>query len=56
MPDPERFGVPMFEGGRIVRIEEKPKVPASSYAMIGVCLYDATVFDRVRILKPSGRG
>jgi glucose-1-phosphate thymidylyltransferase len=54
--DPERFGVPVFEGKRIVRIEEKPKVPGSSYAVIGVYFYDGTVFERVRKLKPSGRG
>jgi glucose-1-phosphate thymidylyltransferase len=54
--DPERFGVPVFEGGRIVRIEEKPKKPLSSFAVIGVYFYDATVFDRIRRLKPSGRG
>jgi glucose-1-phosphate thymidylyltransferase len=54
--DPERFGVPVFDGKRIVRIEEKPKVPASSYAVIGVYFYDGTVFERVRTLKPSGRG
>ena len=54
--DPERFGVPMFEGERIVRIEEKPRVPGSPYAVIGVYFYDGTVFDRVRKLKPSGRG
>jgi glucose-1-phosphate thymidylyltransferase len=54
--DPERFGVPMFEGKRIVRIEEKPRVPGSPYAVIGVYFYDGTVFDRVRVLKPSGRG
>jgi glucose-1-phosphate thymidylyltransferase len=54
--DPERFGVPMFEGKRIVRIEEKPRVPGSPYAVIGVYFYDGTVFERVRTLKPSGRG
>jgi glucose-1-phosphate thymidylyltransferase len=54
--DPERFGVPMFEGKRIVRIEEKPRMPGSPYAVIGVYFYDGTVFDRVRRLKPSGRG
>jgi glucose-1-phosphate thymidylyltransferase len=54
--DPERFGVPVFEGKRIVRIEEKPKVPGSPYAVIGVYFYDGTVFDRVRRLRPSGRG
>jgi glucose-1-phosphate thymidylyltransferase len=56
VPDPERFGVPMFEGKRIVRIEEKPRMPASPYAVIGVYFYDETVFERVRMLKPSGRG
>lgn len=55
VPDPERFGVPVFEGHRIVRIEEKPKQPASPYAVIGIYFYDQTVFDRIRILKPSGR-
>ncbi len=54
--DPERFGVPVFEGKRMVRIEEKPKAPCSPYAVIGVYFYDGTVFDRVRTLRPSGRG
>jgi glucose-1-phosphate thymidylyltransferase len=54
--DPERFGVPVFDGERIVRIEEKPKEPKSRYAVIGVYMYDATVFDRIRRLRPSGRG
>ena len=54
--DPQRFGVPVFEGGRIVRIEEKPKEPKSPYAVIGIYMYDATVFDRIRKLKPSARG
>ena len=54
--DPERFGVPVFDGGRIIRIEEKPQLPQSPYAVIGIYLYDATVFDRVRRLKPSQRG
>jgi glucose-1-phosphate thymidylyltransferase len=56
VPDPERFGVPVFEQGRIVRIEEKPKKPLSPYAVIGIYFYDGTVFDRIRTLKPSGRG
>jgi len=54
--DPQRFGVPVFEGGRIVRIEEKPKEPKSPYAVIGIYMYDATVFDRIRKLRPSARG
>jgi glucose-1-phosphate thymidylyltransferase len=56
VPDPERFGVPVIENGCIIRIEEKPKKPLSSYAVIGIYFYDGTVFDRIRGLKPSGRG
>jgi len=56
VPDPERFGVPVLDQGRIVRIEEKPKVPPSRYAVIGVYMYDARVFEIIRTLKPSGRG
>jgi glucose-1-phosphate thymidylyltransferase len=53
--DPERFGVPVFEGERIVRIEEKPPEPKSPYAVTGIYFYDGTVFDRIRQLKPSQR-
>lgn len=56
VPDPERFGVPVFDDSRIIRIEEKPKMPQSPYAVIGIYFYDWTVFNRIRALKPSGRG
>jgi glucose-1-phosphate thymidylyltransferase len=56
VPDPNRFGVPVLENGRILRIEEKPEMPASPYAVIGVYFYDATVFERIARLVPSGRG
>ena len=56
VPDPQRFGVPAFQDGRIVRIEEKPSNPASQYAVIGIYFYDSTVFDRIAKLVPSGRG
>jgi len=56
VPDPERFGVPVFRGRRIVRIEEKPKRPKSRYAVTGIYMYDARVFDVIRTLKPSRRG
>ena len=56
VPDPERFGVPVFEGDRITRIEEKPKAARSRFAVVGVYMYDARVFDIIRTLKPSGRG
>lgn len=56
VPDPERFGVPEFQGGRITRIIEKPAYPTSSYAVVGVYMYDARVFEYIRQLEPSPRG
>jgi glucose-1-phosphate thymidylyltransferase len=56
VPDPERFGVPVFTGDRIVGIEEKPKRPKSNYAVIGIYMYDSHVFDIIKTLKPSNRG
>ncbi|MBI3097395.1 MAG: NTP transferase domain-containing protein [Planctomycetes bacterium] len=56
VPDPERFGVPEFSDGRIVRIEEKPRTPKSNYAVIGIYCYDPRVYSIIRTLKPSGRG
>ncbi len=55
VPDPQRFGVPVFEGEKIVHIEEKPKQPKSNFAVVGVYFYDWTVFNRIRPLKPSAR-
>ena len=54
--DPQRFGVPVLEGKRVVKIEEKPANPQSSYAVTGVYFYDASVFGIIKTLKPSGRG
>ena len=56
VPDPQRFGVPVFEGDRVIRIEEKPKHPKSKYAVTGIYMYDSTVFDIIKTLKPSERG
>lgn len=53
--DPERFGVPVLDGKRIVRIEEKPKIPQSRYAVTGIYFYDQRVFDYIGHLKPSSR-
>ena len=55
VPDAERFGVAEMEGDRIVGIEEKPPKPKSPYAVIGIYMYDGTVFDKVRALVPSRR-
>lgn len=54
--NPERFGVPVFDGDRLVRIEEKPSAPASQFAVTGVYFYDGSVFDKANQLKPSRRG
>src|SRR5262249_22621773 len=56
VPDAERFGVAEIDGDRVIKIEEKPKQPKSNYAVTGIYFYDGTVFDKVKQLKPSGRG
>ena len=56
MQDAERFGVAEIAGTRIVNIEEKPKRPKSDFAVTGIYMYDATVFDKIKTLVPSGRG
>ncbi len=54
--DPERFGVPIIDGDRISRIEEKPKEPKSRFAVTGVYVYDHRVFEIIKGLSPSARG
>ena len=54
--DADRFGVAEIDGDRIVGIEEKPSSPKSNYAVTGIYMYDETVFDKTRTLKPSARG
>jgi len=56
VPKPNRFGVPVFKNNQIVNIEEKPQFPSSPYAVTGIYMYDHSVFDIVRTLKPSARG
>jgi glucose-1-phosphate thymidylyltransferase len=56
VPDPQRFGVPELKDGKVVGIDEKPKAPKSNYAVVGIYMYDAQVFDFIRTIRPSGRG
>jgi glucose-1-phosphate thymidylyltransferase len=56
VPDAQRFGVAEINGDRIAGIEEKPPNPKSNLAVTGIYLYDATVFQKVETLQPSGRG
>jgi len=55
--DPERYGVMELDSqGSVIGIEEKPKVPKSNYAVVGLYFYDASVVEVARRIKPSGRG
>ena len=54
--NPQRFGVPVISGDRILKIEEKPEVPQSKYAVTGLYMFDSSVFEIIKTLKPSGRG
>jgi glucose-1-phosphate thymidylyltransferase len=59
VPNPARFGVVAFgpePERRLVRIEEKPATPPSSYAVTGLYFYDHRVFDIISTLSPSARG
>lgn len=54
--DPERFGVPEIRDGKIIRVEEKPGRPKSPYAVTGISLYDAHIWEAVQNIMPSARG
>ena len=55
--DPERFGVATTdEAGNVLKIVEKPSQPETNLAVIGIYMYDATVFEFIRGLEPSQRG
>lgn len=56
VPDPERFGVAEISDGKLISIVEKPRVPKSNLAVIGIYLYDGRVFDFIKTIKPSDRG
>jgi len=54
--NPKEFGVAVLEGDKVVNIIEKPQVPPTNLAVIGIYMYDASVFDICETLEPSQRG
>lgn len=55
--DPERFGVVEFDkNNKAISIEEKPKVPKSNYASVGLYFYPSDVVQKAKSLQPSARG
>jgi glucose-1-phosphate thymidylyltransferase len=56
VPNPSDFGVAEIVGGKVVALEEKPKSPKSDYALVGVYMFDKTIFEAVKAIKPSARG
>lgn len=56
VPNPRDYGVAELSGSRVVSIVEKPAEPRSSFAVIGVYMYDGFAFDYISRLEPSGRG
>lgn len=58
VPDPERFGVPVFQGmdRHLIKIEEKPEKPMSDYAVTGLYMFNDEVWNVIDALKPSERG
>ena len=54
--NPRSYGVPEIEGKKIVSIVEKPEHPKTNYAVVGAYMYDPSIFQVIKTLKPSARG
>jgi glucose-1-phosphate thymidylyltransferase len=56
VPNPSSFGVAEIVDGRVVALEEKPAKPKSDYALVGVYMFDRSIFEAVNAIRPSARG
>jgi glucose-1-phosphate thymidylyltransferase len=56
VPNPQNFGVAELENDRVVRLEEKPRIPRTNMALVGVYMFDHHIFEAEAALKPSWRG
>jgi len=54
--NPQQFGVAELDDGRIIRLVEKPAEPKSDLAVVGIYMFDRTIFEAVNSIKPSWRG
>ncbi|HEV2819558.1 MAG TPA: glucose-1-phosphate thymidylyltransferase [Solirubrobacteraceae bacterium] len=54
--DPENYGVAELDGGRVVRLAEKPARPATDLALVGVYMFTPAIHDAARAIVPSARG
>ena len=57
VPDPENYGVAQLNAdGGVARLMEKPPQPESDLALVGVYMFNSSVFEAAKAIRPSGRG
>ena len=56
VPDPREFGVARLDGDKVTQVIEKPEHPPSNLAVVGIYMFDHTVYEICETLEPSARG